>query len=249
MYGKNVGQKPSVSCHRCILVSVTPLRLSVRGVYRVCVCVRVLMWDNRAVTFSHTSNGSHLVDIHAPQPWELAASLHWGQKHAFLFVCSHRIGGALIKAFATTRSDPSGFYTSSQKKKPQSWRSLTALSSNVKQRSTSNGWQNLDEKRIFYSWLSTKGRSETLGMGGTCRNLDPEPWTWCLFHLGPMLGFNEETWSEEQMTSEVCQDTRGGDTYNRQRFHFSLSPLASTRWIYLFSCCCRVRIHTAFDAN
>lgn len=38
MYGKNVGQKPSVSCHRCILVSVTPLRLSVRGVYRVCVC-------------------------------------------------------------------------------------------------------------------------------------------------------------------------------------------------------------------
>lgn len=25
------------------------------------------------------------------------------------------------------------------------------------------------------------------------------------------------------MTSEVCQDTRGGDTYNRQRFHFSLS--------------------------
>lgn len=78
-------------------------------------CVCVLMWDNRAVTFSHTSNGSHLVDIHALQPWELATSLHWGQKHVFLFVCSHRIGGALIKAFATTRSDPSGFYMSFQK--------------------------------------------------------------------------------------------------------------------------------------
>lgn len=108
---KSVGQKPSVSCPRCILLSVTPLKLSARGVYRVCV----LMWDNRAVTFSHTSNGSHLVDIHALQPWELATSLHWGQKHVFLFVCSHRIGGALIKAFATTRSNPSGFYMSVQK--------------------------------------------------------------------------------------------------------------------------------------
>lgn len=46
--------------------------------------------------------------------------------------------------------------------------SLPALSTNERQGSTSNSWQNLDKRGIFYSQLSRKGRrSETLGIGGT----------------------------------------------------------------------------------
>ncbi len=50
-----------------------------------------------------------------------------------------------------------------------------------------------------------------------------EPLTWCVFDSGPLVVFNEGTWAGEQVTSEVCQDTGGGDIYSGQRSHFFLS--------------------------
>lgn len=70
--------------------------------------------------------------------------------------------------------------------------------------------------------VNKEERSEILRTGGTCCNLDPEPWTRRLFHPGLPAVFNEGAWSEEKLTCEVCQDTRGGDIYNTERSHVSL---------------------------
>lgn len=180
---KSVGQKPSVSCPRCILLSVTPLKLSARGVYRVCVCSCETIEPSHFPTLQMAA--ILLISMHcSPGNWRQVC-IEDRNMYSCLFV-PIALEEHWLKLLPPQGAIHQGFTWAL--KKPQSWRSLTALSSNVKQRITSNGWQNLDEKRIFYSWLSTKGRSETLGMGGTCRNLDPEPWTWCLFHLGPYAG-------------------------------------------------------------
>lgn len=86
-------------------------------------------------------------------------------KHACLFVClfdkalvssffanppfSIILEEHWLKLFSTTRKDPSVLYMSYHK--AQSWRSLAALSSNEKQGGTSNSWQSLGKKGIFYS--------------------------------------------------------------------------------------------------
>lgn len=77
------------------------------------VCVRAHVRQSSRHIFPHFK--------WQPSCWyPCTAALGTGDKSALrtetcIPVCSHRIGGALIKAFATTRSNPSGFYMSVQK--------------------------------------------------------------------------------------------------------------------------------------
>lgn len=87
------------------------------------------------------------------------------------------------------------------------------------------------KREYFIHSFLQEGRSEILRTGETCCNLDPEVWTQCLFCWSSTVGmFNEETWSEEYVTSEVCRDTRGDDIYSRRMSLplFSLSYVVSS---------------------
>lgn len=165
--------------------------------------------DETIHCFSHLQmEAILLIFTHGGPGKPLRICIEESNRYCCFYCVFPNIGGALIKAFATRRNDPSGLYASYEIQYRR--RPLATLSSNEKQGSTSNSWQKLDKKGIFYSQLSRKGRrSETLGTGGTCCYLDSEPWTRCQF--------NEETWSEEQVTSQVCHFTVG------KRSHFSLS--------------------------
>lgn len=178
-YCIRVGQKADFPCTLCTL------KLSVTEVSCMCSCETIHH-------LSHLQMAAILLTLMHQGPGSLRQSA--SRRATGILVCFKILEDHWLKLLPPRGTIHQGC--------SRAIRYLKAtLSSNEKQGSTSNSWQNLDKKGIFYSQLSRKGRrSEILGTGGTCCHLDFEPWTQCLF--------NEETWSEEQVTSQLCHFTR-----------------------------------------